>query len=159
MKQVIQQLLPFIANYKKHVILNILFNLLYALFSTLSFVSLIPMLNVLFDKTKKVTQEPIWTGIANVTDYGNDLLNYNVTGLLEGGQAQTALLLVVAIVIISFFLKNLFGYLSMQHVMYLKNGVLTDLRKHLYKHIIELPLAFYAKQKKGDIMARILGDY
>jgi subfamily B ATP-binding cassette protein MsbA len=158
MKQVIQQLLPFIANYKKHVILNILFNLLYALFSTLSFVSLIPMLNVLFDKTKKVTQEPIWTGIANVTDYGNDLLNYNVTGLLEGGQAQTALLLVVAIVIISFFLKNLFGYLSMQHVMYLKNGVLTDLRKHLYKHIIELPLAFYAKQKKGDIMARILGD-
>ena len=158
MKQVIQQLLPFIANYKKHVILNILFNLLYALFSTLSFVSLIPMLNVLFDKTKKVTQEPIWTGIANVTDYGNDLLNYKVTGLLEGGQAQTALLLVVAIVIISFFLKNLFGYLSMQHVMYLKNGVLTDLRKHLYKHIIELPLAFYAKQKKGDIMARILGD-
>lgn len=158
MKKVIQQLIPFIANYKKHVILNVIFNLLYALFSTLSFVSLIPMLNVLFDKTKKVTQEPTWSGLANMTDYGNDLLNYKVNALLEKGQADTALQLVVAIVVISFFLKNLFGYLSMQHVMYLKNGVLTDLRKHLYKHIIELPIAYYAKQKKGDIMARILGD-
>lgn len=158
MKKVIKQLLPFIENYKKHVILNILFNLLYALFSTLSFVSLIPMLNVLFDKTKTVTEEPTWTGLANIKDYGNDLLNYKVTNLLGGGQAQMALLLVVAIVVGSFFLKNLFGYLSMQHVMYLKNGVLTDLRKQMYKHIIELPLSFYAKHKKGDIMSRILGD-
>ena len=46
----------------------------------------------------------------------------------------------------------------MQHVMYLKNGVLTDLRKNIYKHIIELPISFYSKRKKGDIMARVLGD-
>ena len=116
------------------------------------------MLNVLFDTTKKVTQEPTWTGLAGIKDYGNDLLNYNVTSLLDDGKAQMALLLVVAIVVLTFFLKNLFGYLSMQHVMYLKNGILTDLRKHMYNHITELPLSFYAKQKKGDIMARILGD-
>ena len=158
MKKIVLQLLPFIKNYKKHVVLNILFNLLYALFSTLSFVSLIPMLNVLFDSTKKVTQKPTWTGLVGVKDYGNDLLNYNVTSLLDDGKAQVALLLVVAIVVLTFFLKNLFGYLSMQHVMYLKNGILTDLRKHMYDHITELPLSFYAKQKKGDIMARILGD-
>ena len=116
------------------------------------------MLNVLFDTTKKVTQKPTWTGLAGIKDYGNDLLNYNVTSLLDDGKAQMALLLVVAIVVLTFFLKNLFGYLSMQHVMYLKNGILTDLRKHMYNHITELPLSFYAKQKKGDIMARILGD-
>jgi subfamily B ATP-binding cassette protein MsbA len=28
----------------------------------------------------------------------------------------------------------------------------------MYKHIVELPVSFYAKRKKGDIMARILGD-
>lgn len=116
------------------------------------------MLNVLFDTTKKVTQKPTWTGLAGIKDYGNDLLNYNVTSLLDDGKAQMALLLVVAIVVLTFFLKNLFGYLSMQHVMYLKNGILTDLRKHMYNHITDLPLSFYAKQKKGDIMARILGD-
>lgn len=139
-------------------VLNILFNLLYALFSTLAFVSLIPMLNVLFDKTQKVSQAPVWTGFGGLKDYANNLLNYKVSALLDEGNAQMALLIVVALVIFTFFLKNLFGYLSMQHVMYLKNGVLTDLRKHMYKHIIELPISFYSKRKKGDIMARILGD-
>ena len=139
-------------------VLNILFNLLYALFSTLAFVSLIPMLNVLFDKTQKVSQAPVWTGLGGLKDYANNLLNYKVSGLLDEGNAQMALLIVVALVIFTFFLKNLFGYLSMQHVMYLKNGVLTDLRKYMYKHIIELPISFYSKRKKGDIMARILGD-
>lgn len=158
MKKIIQQLLPYIKNYKKHVVLNIVFNLLYALFSTLAFVSLIPMLNVLFDKTKKIAKEPVWTGIGGLKDYGNDLLNYKVSSLLDEGYPQMALLVVVALVITTFFLKNLFGYLSMQHVMYLKNGVLTDLRKNIYKHIIELPISFYSKRKKGDIMARVLGD-
>lgn len=158
MKKIIQQLLPFIKNYKKHVVLNIVFNLLYAFFSTLAFVSLIPMLNVLFDKTQKVTKEPVWTGIGGLKDYGNDMLNYKVSSLLENGNPQMALLVVVALVITTFFLKNFFGYLSMQHVMYLKNGVLTDLRKDMYKHIIELPISFYSKRKKGDIMARVLGD-
>ena len=158
MKKIIQQLLPFIKNYKKHVVLNIVFNLLYALFSTLAFVSLIPMLNVLFDKTKKIVKEPVWTGIGGLKDYGNDLLNYKVSSLLDEGNPQMALLVVVALVIATFFLKNLFGYLSMQHVMYLKNGVLTDLRNNIYKHIIELPVSFYSKRKKGDIMARVLGD-
>ncbi len=158
MKKIIQQLLPYIKNYKKHVVLNIVFNLLYALFSTLAFVSLIPMLNVLFDKTEKVAKEPVWTGIGELKDYGNDLLNYKVSSLLDEGNPQIALLVVVALVITTFFLKNLFGYLSMQHVMYLKNGVLTDLRKNIYKHIIELPISFYSKRKKGDIMARVLGD-
>ena len=158
MKKIIKQLLPFIKNYKKHVVLNIAFNLLYALFSTLAFVSLIPMLNVLFDKTKKIAKEPVWTGVGGLKDYGNDLLNYKVSSLLDEGNPQMALLIVVALVITTFFLKNLFGYLSMQHVMYLKNGVLTDLRKNMYKHIIELPISFYSKRKKGDIMARVLGD-
>ena len=158
MKKIIQQLLPYIKNYKKHVVLNIVFNLLYALFSTLAFVSLIPMLNVLFDKTKMIAKEPVWTGIGGLKDYGIDLLNYKVSSLLDEGNPQIALLVVVALVITTFFLKNLFGYLSMQHVMYLKNGVLTDLRKNIYKHIIELPISFYSKRKKGDIMARVLGD-
>jgi len=112
----------------------------------------------LFDRTQKVTKEPVWNGIGGLKDYANDLLNYKVSSLLDEGNPQIALLVVVALVITTFFLKNLFGYLSMQHVMYLKNGVLTDLRKNIYKHIIELPISFYSKRKKGDIMARVLGD-
>lgn len=158
MKKIIHQLLPFIKNYKKHVILNVLFNILNALFTTLSFVALIPMLNVLFDKTNRVTEQPIWKGIGDIKNYANDLLNFQLSGYLDNNKAQMALLVVIAIVIITFALKNLFGYLANQHLMYLKNGVLTDLRNDMYDNIINLPLRFYAKRQKGDVMARILGD-
>ncbi|PNQ72450.1 antibiotic ABC transporter ATP-binding protein [Hanstruepera neustonica] len=158
MKKIIHQLLPFIKRFKGHVFLNIFFNLLYALFSSLAFVSLIPMLNVLFDKTTIVKEAPVWTGISGIKDYSQNLLNYKVSGFLENGNAQMALVIVIAIVISTFILKNLFGYFAMQHVMYLKNGVLTALRKDMYEKIIQLPLGFYSKRQKGDVMARILGD-
>ncbi|WP_044398666.1 ABC transporter ATP-binding protein [Lacinutrix sp. Hel_I_90] len=158
MKKILIQLLPFIKKYKKHVVLNVIFNILNALFGTLSLVSLIPMLDVLFDKTNRVKKEPVWNGIGDFLKYGNDLLNYKVSGYLENGDEQIALLIVIALVIITFALKNLFGYFASQHVMYLKNGVLTDLRNDMYDNIINLPLRFYSKRQKGDIMARILGD-
>ena len=158
MKKILIQLLPFIKKFKKHIILNVFFNILYALFSSLAFVSLIPMLNVLFDKTKTVSEAPVWKGIGDIKTYGETLLNYKVSSLLNNGNEQSALLIVVSIVILTFLLKNLFGYFAMQHVMYLKNGVLTDLRKEMYERIINLPISFYAKRQKGDVMARILGD-
>ncbi|WAC02061.1 ABC transporter ATP-binding protein [Lacinutrix neustonica] len=158
MKKILIQLSPFIKKFKKHVILNVFFNLLYALFSALAFVSLIPMLDVLFGTPKIVKERPIRNGIADIKSYGEQLLNYKVSGYLENGNAQMALVIVVALVITTFLLKNLFGYFAMQHVMYLKNGVLNLLRKDMYNKIIALPLKFYSKRQKGDVMARILGD-
>ena len=158
MKKIINQLFPFIKKFKKHVVLNIFFNTLYALFTALAFVSLIPMLNVLFDKTAKVTTAPIYSGIWDLKDYAENLLYYKVGGYLENGNAQMALFVTISIVISTFLFKNLFGFLAFQHVMYLRNGVLTDLRKNMYDKIIGLPLSFYSKRQKGDVMARVLGD-
>lgn len=137
-----------------------LFNLLYALFSALAFISLIPMLNVLFGQTTTETTAPVWTGLSDIKNYGEQLLNYKVSGYLDSGNPQMALVIVIALVISTFILKNLFGYFANQHMMYLKNGgVLNDLRKDMYQKIIKLPLSFYSKrQKGGDVMARILGD-
>ena len=64
------------------------------------------MLNVLFDKTQKVSQAPVWTGFGGLKDYANNLLNYKVSALLDDGNAQMALLIVVALVIFTFFLKK-----------------------------------------------------
>ena len=158
MKKIINQLYPFIITFKKHVFLNIFFNTLYALFTALAFVSLIPMLNVLFDQTAKVTTAPVYTTIWGLKDYAENLLYFKVGGYLDNGNAQMALFITIAIVITTFLLKNIFSYFALQHVMYLRNGVLTDLRKDIYDKIINLPLSFYAKRQKGDVMARVLGD-
>ena len=158
MKKIFNQLLPYLKNYKKHAMLNMFFNILYAFFGTLSFISLIPMMNVLFDKAKKVSIEPEWTGLTGIVKYGENLMYFKLTNLINAGNISMALLIVVTLVISTFLLKNLSGYLALQQIMYLKNGMLADLRTDLYKKIIELPISFYSKNKKGDIMSRILGD-
>ncbi|MBT5921811.1 MAG: ABC transporter ATP-binding protein, partial [Flavobacteriaceae bacterium] len=64
----------------------------------------------------------------------------------------------VGLVIGMFFLKNLFGYLAMYFITFLRNGVLKDLRNALYDKSISLPLGFYSEKRKGDTMARISSD-
>ncbi|MCK6606843.1 MAG: ABC transporter ATP-binding protein/permease [Flavobacterium sp.] len=153
-----KKIIPFALNYKRDVTLNIIFNVLYALFSTLLMVSLMPTLDVIFDKGEKVQTKPIYTGIENIKDYGVDYLNYIITSVSDEHGKQNALLLVIGIVLITALLKNLFNYLASRHVTALRNGVLRDLRQKLYKKIIHLPISYYSDKRKGDVMARMLGD-
>jgi len=158
MDENLKKIIPFVKPYKFHVVWNIIYNVLYALFSTLSFISLIPMMKVLFNNAERVYEEPVYKGIFNISEYGNDYLYYYITKLTEQNGPQFALILVVALVISTFLFKNLFNYLASNHLMHLKNGVLKDLRKTMYHKIIELPVSYYSEKRKGDIMARMLGD-
>lgn len=152
-----KKILHFAKPYKKYGYLNIFFNILYALFSALSFVALIPMLDVLFKESERVTTKPVFTGIGSSMDYLKDYLNYKVTQF-AGEDEMKALVLVIALVIFLFLLKNIFNYLAMYFITFLRNGVLRDIRDALYKKITELPLSYYSEKRKGDIIARITSD-
>ena len=154
----LKKLIPFATKYKKNVILNIVFNIFYALFSTLGMVSIIPTLKVLFKETEQVTIHPTYNGIGYLGKYGEDLLNYYITKLSTERGEEYALLLVVSIVIVIFLLKNIFNYLASFHVTRLRTGVLKDLREKLYQKIIHLPISYYSDARKGDVMSRMLGD-
>lgn len=158
MKKIIQKLFPYIKPFKNHVVWNIVYNILYALFGTLSFVTLIPMMKVLFDQTERVTVEPVYTGIGNLFKYSEQLFYFKITSLTDQGSQQIALLYVVALVIVTFLFKNLAGYLASYHMMHLRNGVMASLRGVMYNKIISLPISFYSEKRKGDVMARMLGD-
>jgi subfamily B ATP-binding cassette protein MsbA len=154
----LKKILPFALKYKKNIILNIVFNIFYALFSTLGMVSIIPTLKVLFKETEQVTVHPTYKGIGYLGKYGEDLLNYYITKLSTERGEEYALLLVVSIVIVIFLLKNIFNYLASFHVTRLRTGVLKDLREKLYQKIIHLPVSYYSDARKGDVMSRMLGD-
>lgn len=158
MDENLKKIFPFVKPYKFHVVWNIIYNILYALFSTLSFIALIPMMQVLFDNAEKVTEKPVYTSIWNITKFGKEYLYYYITELQKNNGPQYALLLVVSLVITTFLFKNLFNYLASNHLMHLKNGVLKDLRITMFNKIINLPISFYSEKRKGDIMARMLGD-
>ena len=154
----LKKLIPFALKYKNNVILNIVFNIFYALFSTLGMVSIIPTLKVLFKETEQVTVHPTYNGIGYLGKYGEDLLNFYITKLSTERGEEYALLLVVSIVIVIFLLKNIFNYLASFHVTRLRTGVLKDLREKLYQKIIHLPVSYYSDARKGDVMSRMLGD-
>lgn len=154
----IKKIIPFIYPYKKYAYLNIFFNVLYALFSTLSFVALIPMLQVLFDQTKARKIKPVYEGILKLQKYGEDYLSYYITTTKANHDPGYILSIMVAIIISIFLLKNLADYLAMFFITFLRNGVLKDMRNALYKKTLELPLAFYSEKRKGDVISRISAD-
>lgn len=155
----LRKIVPFIVPYKKYAFLNIFFNVLYALFSTLSFIALMPMLNVLFKQETKIFVKPVYSGdLGDLEQYGSDLLNYYLTSFSSThSQGETLAVLVTGIISI-FLLKNLFDYLAMFFVTHLKNGVLRDLRTAMYDKILHLPIAFFSEKRKGDTIARISND-
>jgi ATP-binding cassette, subfamily B, bacterial MsbA len=158
MDQNLIKLLPYTKAYKSHIVWNIIYNILYALFSTISLITMFPLLEVLFKKNTGIAKKPIYTGILDSFSYGKDFLFYHMSKLRIEEGPEYALALAVALVITTFLFKNLFNYLASYHIMHLKNGVLRDLRKTMYDKIIELPISYYSEKRKGDVMARMLGD-
>ena len=152
-----KKILRFAIPYRKYALLNIFFNILYALFSALSFAALIPMLNVLFDKTQQRTQPPSFTGIGNIKEYITDYMSYHLTQN-AGDDPMQSLLWVVGLVIILFLFKNCFNYLAMYFITFLRNGILKDLRNSVYQKLIDLPISYVSEKRKGDLMARITTD-
>ena len=143
--------------FKKYFILNIVSNIFYAFFGTLSMISLFPMLKVLFNQTEQLTTPPLWNGVSDVANYFEDYLNYFVT-IKKAEGSDDVLIFMVGIIVITFLLKNIFNYLSMFFITYLRNGVVKNIRNEIYNSIIRLSLSFYSEKKRGDIVARISSD-
>tara|TARA_B000000557_G_scaffold101359_1_gene82249 strand:- start:563 stop:2389 length:1827 start_codon:yes stop_codon:yes gene_type:complete len=143
--------------YKKYFILNILSNIFYAFFGTLSMISLFPMLKVLFNQTEQLNNPPVWKGMSEAANYVENYLNYFVTTKKASG-SDDVLIFMVSIIIITFLLKNIFNYLSMFFITFLRNGVVKNIRNDIYEQMIKLSLSFYSEKKRGDIVARISSD-
>lgn len=138
-------------------LLNILFNILYAIFSALAFVSFIPMLDVLFKQTEIVYTKPEYTGIGNIREYLESYFNYYLSNQLETDVSST-LIIVVGIVVFFFLMKNIFNYLALYNITFVKNGLLKNLRENLYSKVLNMPISYFLNKKKGDLMSRITAD-
>ncbi|SCX97221.1 ATP-binding cassette, subfamily B, MsbA [Nonlabens sp. Hel1_33_55] len=152
-----KEILKYARPYKRFGVLNIICNIFYALFGTLSFVALVPVMKVLFQTTEDEYVKPVWQGITNSKEYLESYINWYVTDVMNEDQGQ-ALIMMIALVLILFLLKNLFGYLGMYFITFLRNGVMRDIRNALYHKIVNLPISYFSEKRKGDVIARATGD-
>ena len=155
MKDLISILRRFIPPYKSRVAKSVLFNFLHAIFGSLSIAMLIPILRIIFDNQHDVTE---LVPFALDTKSIAQIFNYYVTEIKNSfGQANT-LVFVGILAIISTAFKTGFAYLASYELIYIRNGVVRDIRRKIYLKILSLPLPFFLEERKGDIISRMTGD-
>ena len=152
-----KRVLKYVFYYRKYFLLNIFFSVLYAFFSAVAFLSLMPMLEVLFNGTNSTMEKPSIELSNNLGDFIENWLNYQVANFASSDE-QKAILFVVGIVIVLFFLKNISNYFALFFSTLIRNGVIKDLKKNIYEKIVVLPLDYFSKNKKGDLISRMTSD-
>ncbi len=162
MREFIKVLRRFVPPYKKYLILTVLFNVLSAILNIFSFMTIIPILNILFqtDPGMRAVDWIPWSEmtLGNCTDVMGNNTNYIVQGwVLEWG-ATTSLLVIGLFLAFMTFLKTAAYFLSSATMIPIRTGVVRDIRNQLYQKITSLPLGFFNEERKGDIIARMSGD-
>ena len=162
MKDFIKILKRYIPPYKKHIFLNVIFNFLGALFGIFSFITMIPALKILFNSSRKVYDFlDIDFSLQNIRKT-KEILEHNlyafITRISEEHSAVLVLVYIGIFLICMVFLKVCFSYLASFYIVYVRNGVVRDIRNQINRKILDLPLGFFTEEKKGDIIARMTGD-
>lgn len=153
-----KKILRFARPYLKYAWLNVLCNILYAIFNVLSVLTFIPVLGILFGREERISEKPVYTGFAGIYDYVQDSLNFYVSDMMATGGVEKALIFICLISFSMFFFKNLFRYFALFALTFLRTGVVKDIRDSLYRKIVSLPVSYFSEKKKGDTMARISND-
>jgi len=160
MKNLIK-ILRYVLPYWGNASLNILFNILSVLFSLVSFTLFIPVVDMLFQRTKR-PPKPAALDFTDLHSISGDSIRenfYYYFGKMIDYYGEKKMLFYIGVtVIVLFFLRNLFRYLSMYFLAKVRNYVVRDIRNNLYQKVLILPLSYYSERRKGDIISRITTD-
>ena len=150
------RILTYVRPYWLDVVLNLVFNLVTIFFSLFSFALVVPFLNLLFqtDAIEAVAKPEF----SFTSDYLLDYLNYFMSSLIIERGHTYALVFICLVLLVAFFFRNFGRFFACFFMANVRVGAVHDLRRDVYNKILILPLSFYSKQKKGDVMARITTD-
>lgn len=161
MKEFFKVLRRFVPPYKKYLILSVVFTLLSAVLNVFSFMLLIPILQILFKVTEPVEVDFIaWSAMDsdNAKEVLINNLQYYMNDFVADHGESLMLLLLGVFLIFMTLLKTASYFASSAAIIPLRTGLVRDLRSMMYDKVVSLPLSFFSKEKKGDIIARMTGD-
>ena len=163
MKNFLLLLKRLVPPYKKYLGLNIVMNILTAILSIFSFYLIIPILNLLFNVKSTAYEYMSFDYLSgdswkHLKEIAENNINYYFSQILETSGASKVLLIIAVYLIVTTIARVLAMYLSYYYMIPIRTGVVRDLRNQINDKIISLPLAFFTKERKGDIIARISGD-
>ena len=157
MKQFWKVLKRFAAPYKGYLGGSVILNLFSAVFNIFSFALLIPILNILFKMDTTVYEFIPWNGLPDKDQLMNNMYWY-VSQMIEKHGGSNTLLILGCIFGVVTLLKTSCYFASSAVMVPLRTGIVRDIRTMVYNKLLSLPMGFFSKQKKGDIIARMSGD-
>ena len=154
--------LKYTKNYKSQTRLNIIFNILFAIFSIFSISLSIPFLKLIFDNESiAYYKEIVNTGLPAFSytgSYANSWAQFKMSEIILTQGKPQALIIICLTVFIATFLKNLCRYFAMYFLAPIRTGVVKDLRNKMIKKSLELPLSYFNEERKGDMISRMTND-
>lgn len=161
MKEFFKILKRFVPPYKRSLILSLIFTLFSAILNVFSFMVIIPILQILFKINDTSGVEFIeWSAMdsSNAKDVLFNNATWYLNSLSEEHGASMVMLLLGFFLIFMTLLKTGCYFGSSAAIIPMRTGIVRDMRTQLYNKIVTLPIGFFSKQRKGDIMARMIGD-
>ena len=161
MKELFAFLKRFIRPYTRNLVGSVAYNLLSAVLNVFSFALLIPILRILFKISTETYEYVPFSEAGSMREFFHvikDNFFYLVTDFIaQYGEAKT--LLILGVVLIFMTLLKTGCYFGSAAVMVpLRNGVVRDIRIQIYDKVLSLPMGFFSKERKGDIITRMSGD-
>jgi len=151
----IRILLQYLKPYKWLAVKNMTYNILSAFFALFTYTMIVPFLQILFNRVEVVPDPGAFTFSAEyIKNFANWFFSSTITKYGEG----QALLMVVIILAITSFFKNLLVFLANNCMASLRAGTVRDIRKKVYNKILRLPLSYFSEARKGDLMTRMSND-
>lgn len=142
----------YLSPYMGRFLFNIFLRVLAAAFSIVLIVSVAPLLYILFDTGAGNDAGQVAGGIANMGIAKlENLVNLSI---LQYGKTTT-LILIAATLATAYFLKNLCAYMGLFLFSPIRNRMVAQIRNDMFDKFMRLPLSFYSREQKGDLITRI----
>jgi len=145
-----------VGNYKGRIAAFFCFNLMASFFALFSLAAIVPFLELIFNQESlEALPRP---SIGQTKESALHLFDYYLKQFIIQKGKLFALYFFSGSIVLMFLFKNVFNYLALYNLAYLRTSVVKDLRKNLFVKLQSLPLLFYGKAKKGDLISRASND-
>ena len=144
--------------WKGLIFLNFGFNLLYILLHLSTLLMIMPVLKFLFkptDAAPGLDTKGLDVGNWFAAQY-NEFIQW-FSGMAKGDPLRALAFLCVALVLIT-LIKNLSRFAAMSVMAKLRNLAVRNMRMNIYNRCLELPVAYFNEERKGDLLSRMSND-
>ena len=161
MKELFAFLRRFVRPYRRNLVGSVVFNLLSAILNVFSFALIVPILRILFKINTEVYEYIPLSDAQGLKEIVKALKNdffCKVSDFVAVyGESRTLLILGIVLIVMTFF-KTACYFGASAVMVPLRNGVVRDIRIQIYDKVLSLPMGFFSKERKGDIITRMSGD-